>query len=579
MNVHSIEINGAKQNDKNGYQAYQVFRGDISNGKLTNITWGTGVVAGAELTYDLRNHRLIGAEIAAALDAANEKNQTEAEAVASVVATWGNDSEKLDAFAEVIGNHLSGTYASNNADYDTINVIGDGYYLLQYTGAVANGDAYTKYILKVAENIEVTAKKDAPSSDKVIVEGENEVKTTNGSVGDVESFKITTTVPNMNGYDKYYYIIHDTLSAGLTFNNDIEITVGNKPLTAWETGMSYEDYDYVVNVSEDGHTLEIVFIDFLNRFDSRVGEEIVTTYSATINENAVITKEGNTNKAWLEYSNNPNYDHDGDSDPGDSTDPSDPTDPTDPTDPNPDDPDGPDKPVPGEPTGTTPESIVKVFTTTVKINKVAEDNVTVLSGAKFKIEGESLKVYKVNAEVFQKDARGTYYRLMDGTYTETAPTDGTAAKYESTTDKYVKLEVVKETRDKSNLVNEGWVDANGMITFENLGEGTYTITELIAPAGYNLLKSPITVNITWNGAADDEMWTVTASSVGVDGEPDTATVTRVGDVFSINVVNQAGVQLPSTGGMGTTLFYIVGGLMVLAAVVLLVTKRRMNNAA
>lgn len=571
---HTITINGAKETEKGGYQAYQVFRGDISGGKLTNITWGNGVVVDEDLIYDLSNHVLIGDKIEESLNAAAQNNLTEAEAVAAVVA--GMNGEELDAFAEVIGNHLSDTHASNNVDCGTIKVTGDGYYLLQYVGTVGEGDAYTKYILEVTkEKTEVTAKKDAPKLDKNIVEGEAKVDEINGSIGDVVYFELTSSVPAMDGYDKYYFIIHDEMTEGLTFNNDVEIKLGGTKLIPYQEGDRYGDYHYVVNV--DGQKIEIVFSNFL-QYKGKAGAEIIVTYSATINENAFITEEGNSNNAWLQYSNDPNFDHDGDEDPGDEpTDPTDPSDPTDPTEP--DEPDGPDTPQPNEPTGETPESIVTVYTTALKINKVAEDGTTALTGAKFKIEGASSEVYKINGFVFQESNDGTFYRLVDGTYTETVPSNDTASKYESTTQKYVKVTVEKETSEERSLVNEGWVDANGVLTFENLGAGTYTITELVSPAGYNLLKSPITVTITWNGSDAEAMWTVTASSVGADGVEEEISATPAGDMFSINVVNQAGVTLPATGGIGTTIFYVVGGLLVLAAVVLLVTKRRMNSAA
>ena len=48
-------------------------------------------------------------------------------------------------------------------------------------------------------------------------------------------------------------------------------------------------------------------------------------------------------------------------------------------------------------------------------------------------------------------------------------------------------------------------------------------------------------------------------------------------LFAFNVVNQAGTELPSTGGIGTTIFYVIGSVLVLAAVVLLVTRKRMNR--
>ena len=110
------------------------------------------------------------------------------------------------------------------------------------------------------------------------------------------------------------------------------------------------------------------------------------------------------------------------------------------------------------------------------------------------------------------------------------------------------------------------------VTEDDVSRSRYT--------GYNLLKSPIIVTVTWNGTDDEAgMWTVAATSKGVDGVDETINATLADNMFSINVVNQAGVTLPSTGGIGTTIFYVVGGLLVLAAVVLLVTKRRMNSAA
>lgn len=125
--------------------------------------------------------------------------------------------------------------------------------------------------------------------------------------------------------------------------------------------------------------------------------------------------------------------------------------------------------------------------------------------------------------------------------------------------------VNKETVVLGGLVNEGWVDGNGVMTFTGLGAGTYTITELVAPDGYNKLDTDITVVISFdeNGATK---WSATK-----DGE----TLTENNDgLFAFNVVNKAGTQLPSTGGMGTTILYVGGGLLIAAALILLVAKKR-----
>ena len=102
-------------------------------------------------------------------------------------------------------------------------------------------------------------------------------------------------------------------------------------------------------------------------------------------------------------------------------------------------------------------------------------------------------------------------------------------------------------------------DANGKITFAGLAAGEYTLTETKTNDGYNLLSGPITVTI-------DDKGTATFSGDGAS--------TLEGNAVKIN--NQSGAVLPSTGGIGTTIFYIIGAILVVGAGVVLVTRRRMN---
>ena len=104
--------------------------------------------------------------------------------------------------------------------------------------------------------------------------------------------------------------------------------------------------------------------------------------------------------------------------------------------------------------------------------------------------------------------------------------------------------------------------ADGMIEIRGLDADTYYLEEIEAPAGYNKLKDPIEVKITAT-VDQDGNGTATVSY----GENSTGTVM---------VLNQTGAELPSTGGIGTTVFYVVGGLLVAVAVVLLVTKKKMS---
>ena len=93
-------------------------------------------------------------------------------------------------------------------------------------------------------------------------------------------------------------------------------------------------------------------------------------------------------------------------------------------------------------------------------------------------------------------------------------------------------------------------------------------TETAAPAGYNKLVAPIKVTIDHEGNVN---YATKTTADGQYGDGVSANATQ-----GIKVLNQTGTELPSTGGMGTTIFYVLGSILVVAAVVLLVTKKRMS---
>ena len=118
-------------------------------------------------------------------------------------------------------------------------------------------------------------------------------------------------------------------------------------------------------------------------------------------------------------------------------------------------------------------------------------------------------------------------------------------------------------------------------TFKGLDDGEYTLTETVTPDGYNTI-APITfkVNanheITWEGAGDRNTLLKSLSGNKVTGQI-TFTSDKGTGALTTNIINKSGTVLPSTGGMGTTVFYVVGGGLMAVAVVLLVTKKRMEN--
>jgi len=110
--------------------------------------------------------------------------------------------------------------------------------------------------------------------------------------------------------------------------------------------------------------------------------------------------------------------------------------------------------------------------------------------------------------------------------------------------------------DPNGTVTEITTDASGKFEIEGLDSGVYYVKETQAPAGYNKLADAISVEITNKGE-----------------------VKQNGAIVNqVEIENNSGTELPSTGGMGTTLFYVFGAILMVGAAVLLVTKRRMNMA-
>lgn len=537
--TYTITISGDNVVAGHTYEAYQIFKGDLaekdSKTILSNIEWGNGVNGDALLTA-LKADTTLGNDF---------KDCTTAAQVADVLATYGSAAGKTQQFAKLAGANLNTTVAGTSSwngsgtNY-SISSLAPGYYLVKdKDDSALSSDAYTRYILQVVHNVTVNAKTDVPTVDKNIKEGDTSVKANDASIGDVINYEVKSAVPDMTGYTKYFFVLNDTMSKGLTFNNDVAVTIGDTTLDADKYTVAYNT-DTATGIT----TIEIVIKDFINYTK---GDAILVTYSATLNQDASLDPvAGNPNKVQLTYSNNPNVDGNGD-------------------------PQNPDKPGEGAPTGKTPESETKTYVTGIKLTKVdGADYSKMLTGAKFKIEGNGVKVVLVNKEVYKETSDGTYYMLKNGTYTDTAPIDETASSYDSTTTKYKKVTAVTKDTVNTKVNATGYVDGKGVLTFEGLGEGTYTITEIIAPEGYNLLKAPITVEIKANATFDKCEWTVTA-----DGK----LVTADKNLYAFLIENKSGAALPSTGGIGTTVFYVLGGLLVVCAGVLLITKRRMNKNA
>ena len=178
-------------------------------------------------------------------------------------------------------------------------------------------------------------------------------------------------------------------------------------------------------------------------------------------------------------------------------------------------------------TGKTQPSETRTYTWSMDVLKY-----TMKGNEEVKLEGAQFKLYKEVGDAKTK----TYAIAADGKITDWTNEASKATVFTS--------------------------DKDGKIEIKGLDADTYYLEEIEAPAGYNKLKDPIEVKITAT-VDQDGNGTATVSY----GENSTGTVM---------VLNQTGAELPSTGGVGTTVFYVVGGLLVAVAVVLLVTKKKMS---
>ena len=483
--TYSITINNSAEGHT--YEAYQIFTGDLAtneagNKVLSNIVWGSGVSEAGQTALG---------------DAAAKAETLKTEADAK-------------AFAKAVAPYLTTAAGSANTVTDgkyVISGLAAGYYLVkdQDGSLTGDADAYTEYIIKVVSDTTATPKSSVPTVEKKVKDTNDSTGVTSDwqdsadyDIGDSIPFQLKATLANnVSSYTTYKVVFHDTLSKGLTYNNDAKVYID---------GTETNGFTVTATVNADGTTTLTVSCDDVKALGAGNSSVITVEYTAKLNENAVLGSAGNPNEVYLEYSNNPNKSEEGNNE-----------------------------------TGETPKDVVIVFTYKTIINKVDSENKP-LTGAAFKLE-----------------------KLIKGK-------DGAADTWTT-----VKKFTVDETTTS--------------FTFSGLDDGQYKLTETKTPAGYNTID-PIyfVIEATHDVTADaPTLKTLNAYLTDANGNKQTemkdgesvnidlGTVDLTAGSITTTVVNKSGAQLPETGGIGTTIFYVLGGVLVLAAVVLLVTKKRMGN--
>ncbi|MBR3421493.1 MAG: isopeptide-forming domain-containing fimbrial protein [Ruminococcus sp.] len=507
------------------YTAYQIFDGELSESggtkTLSNITWGKNINGVALLT---------ALQGSSAFGSTNPfTGKTIAAEVADVIDAWNDttDTAQIKAFAKLAANNLNTTAGVSGTPTITIADADAGYYLIKDTTASASmpdGGTYSDFMLEVVSNVTVAAKDETVTSDKRVTDANDSTGTTEGNkttadydIGDSVPYVLSFTLPTKYAeYSKYPITFTDTMCAGLTYNGDAKIYYGAADTTG--EAISFTGTDIATTATEyPGGKKYTATID-----DLKASQAAATSGSAlaSLAAGSVIrieyTAKLNANATIGSAGNKNKYNVTFANDPTWFDDGAGGTQPDTP------------------PTGTTPEKVNTVFTYKLVVNKVKSDN-TALTGADFDLE-----------KWIKNDSGTETYNSEKGNWVSvTEINTGTGA--------------VNPTKTGST--------AGSTFEFKGIDDGIYKLHEATTPDGYNTIDDIIfTVAPIADGDLPDNITLGSATFSCSDSEGS----------ISGNVVNKTGVTLPTTGGVGTTIFYIIGGLMISGALVLLIVKKRMS---
>jgi LPXTG-motif cell wall-anchored protein len=521
------------------YYAYELAQVTYSNNKATGVTF-----------TDAYKNAVVNA-LNSVDTTANLTSESTNDEIIKVIEKIKSDSTTANEFAaevyKQIGN-VDDTNIPNSAGGSTISVSDTGYYLIvDKTKYVSSQNANsTNILVNVAGNTDVSVKTSLPAVEKKVYEDDYSINSANASGEDTDDnlpnfviptgyndvadydtytdiqFMIIGSLPtNYDSYTTYSYKFTDTAAPGFTINRDkVKVYVDKIDGTdiTENFDINYDKDNNVLTVSaklvdESGNTLK-----GLKQITSLTSDNyIVVTYTAQLNANANVGKEGNVNTVYLEYSNNPNFTGEGTITSEGTTK---------------------DKNGNEDTTGQTPEDKVIVFTYDFQVSKVDD------STPANKLADAEFKLYRIDSNGNKEYATVD----LDNNLFTGWGSEGTTFKSTTT----------------ENIIIKG------------LDEGTYYFEETNPPTGYNTAADTEIkiVATTVNGQKWTGINTAAITALTVAGNS-----TYDGSINGVvTIVNHSGTSLPTTGGIGTTILYVIGGILVICAGVALITKKRMKNA-
>lgn len=473
----------------------------------------------------------------------NKEDGTVQEVVEAIALIGANSNTpnnfELSQFAEslhkyIVDNNIEAFLekeAGSNATSVNIPNLSYGYYLVYDATELGGAEVRSAVMLSnVNKDAIITLKANRPQILKQVEENNGTFgKGTSVNIGDVVTFKISTAVPSHTLYTTYQYYIEDTMHDGMSllsdtikvYRNDNLLTVGN---------------DYQLDIPSTGTVdLKVDFTDTIDNFE--INDTLTIVYDAKVTD-SIEAQKANQNTAKLTYSNDPTNDSS---------------------------------------VGSVSD-VANVYSYQFVFTKFAQDTNGILtnvrlSGAEFKlfkVEGDEEIPVKFTTRTKTLKIDNEDHIITEYVVAEDASADGV-------TDTLATCNEGEATITLSHLNYGGHL---GDIAIFGLAEGTYKLVETKAPDGYILPDKPFIVEIVDEIGALGSVGTlnVTGSHTGSGSIVNTNGIAENILTVWAEITNKPGSALPETGGMGTTLFTILGIVLMAGAVAFFTSRKRSSVA-